>query len=137
MLKSLRTTEKAYNMNPLDKTTLYNIALVQQSYCHLVAEQFKEQRTSEDLRRAMRILDSSRSIFRSLVNAPSDEFIMYDRKIAEQREKHGEYVRNQLDRKLREQIDFEDEQETKRQATGGKRKADGVNGNERSSKRQA
>ncbi|KAI8140666.1 hypothetical protein BJV82DRAFT_671405 [Fennellomyces sp. T-0311] len=136
MLKSLRTTEKAYNLNPLDKTTLYNIALVQQSYCQLIAELSKEQRKSEDLRRAMRILDSSRSIFRSLVNVPSDELILYDRKIAEQREKYGETVRNQLDRKLREQLEFEDEQEVKRQ-NGEKRKAQGMNGEERSSKRQA
>ncbi|KAI9493671.1 hypothetical protein BDB00DRAFT_822072 [Zychaea mexicana] len=142
MLKSLRNSEKALNLNPQDRTTLYNIALVQQSYCQLLADLPKEQRKSADMRRAMRILDSSRGIFKSLVNAPQQEHILYDRKIAEQREKYGETVRNQLERKLREQIDHEEELEHKRRSNiDKKRKAEGVNGHshedEPSSKRQS
>ncbi|KAI9249224.1 hypothetical protein BDA99DRAFT_524328 [Phascolomyces articulosus] len=141
MLKSLRNSEKAFNLNPQDKTTLYNIALVQQSYCQLLAELPKEQRKSEDMRRAMRTLDSSRSIFQSLVKVSPQESVLYDRKIAEQREKYGETVRNQLERKLREQIDYEEELELKRQnrhRMGEKRKAEGMNGSdEPSAKRQS
>ena len=141
MLKSLRNSEKAFNLNPQDKSTLYNIALVQQSYCQLLAELPKEQRKSADMRRAMQILDSSGSIFRSLVKVPHQESVLYDRKIAEQRQKYGETVRNQLERKLREQLDYEEELEMRRQSRlNGKRKADdGSNGfmGEPSAKRQS
>ncbi|KAL0093325.1 hypothetical protein F4703DRAFT_1266544 [Phycomyces blakesleeanus] len=113
VFNSLQNTQKALHIAPSDKSTLYNIALVQQLYAQLISELSKDQRTSREMRRAMNGLDSSQSIFRMLIQVPAEEFVLYDRKITGQRERYGETLRTQLERKLLEQIQYEEDKQRK------------------------
>ncbi|KAG0164723.1 protein required for normal CLN1 and CLN2 G1 cyclin expression [Apophysomyces sp. BC1034] len=113
MYSALLNTQKALHNQPSDKSTLYDIALVQQSYAQLIADLSKEERTVELMQRALDSLDSSQRTFRMLVNVPAAEFVLYDRKITEQRERYGETLRTQLNRKMIEQKEFAEEEQKK------------------------
>ncbi|KAI7866509.1 hypothetical protein BDF14DRAFT_1811906 [Spinellus fusiger] len=124
MFSSLQNTQKAFHIAPSDKSTLYNIALVQQLYAQLISDLPKDQRASRDMRRAMNGLDSSQNIFRMLIHVPAEEFVLYDRKITEQRERYGETLRMQLERKMLEQIQYEEDKQRKIDEVRVKREED-------------
>ncbi|KAI8097879.1 uncharacterized protein B0P05DRAFT_593288 [Gilbertella persicaria] len=111
MYQALKNTERALHICPSDKTTHYNLALVQQSYAQQISDLPQDQRTSQHIRRALHYLECGQRIFRMLINV--EEHTLYDKKITEQRERYGETLRIQLDRKLTEQISFEQEREEK------------------------
>ncbi|KAF1795976.1 hypothetical protein V8B55DRAFT_1454269 [Mucor lusitanicus] len=111
MYQSLKSTEKALHIAPSDKTTQYNLALVQQSYAQQISDLAQDQRTSDSIRRALRCLECGQRTFRMLINVT--EHTLYDKKITEQRERYGETLRVQLDRKLVEQVQFEQDRENK------------------------
>ncbi|KAI7883368.1 uncharacterized protein EV154DRAFT_522614 [Mucor mucedo] len=112
MYEALKNTEKALHISPSDKTTHYNLALVQQSYAQQISDLPQDQRTSSNMRRALSCLECGQRTFRMLINV--NEHTLYDRsKITEQRERYGETLRVQLDRKMTEQIQFEEEKERK------------------------
>lgn len=112
MFEALKTTEKALNLSPGDKSILHNIALVQQSYCQLLLDKEPRERTSKQLREAIVLLESSQRTFRYLINVPANVFVLYDRKVTEQRERYGETLKTQLERKLRDQMEYEEESQT-------------------------
>ncbi|KAI8983855.1 hypothetical protein BDB01DRAFT_118794 [Pilobolus umbonatus] len=122
MYESLVNTQKALHLNPSDKTTIYNLALVQQSYAQLISELPQVHRDSASMRRAINCIECSQKFFRTLISV--DEHTLYDRKIAEQREKYGETLRTQLERKLTEQLQFEEERKLKLSAAQKKREAE-------------
>jgi RNA polymerase-associated protein CTR9 len=111
MYQSLKSTEKALHISPFDTTTQYNLALVQQSYAQQISDLTQDQRSSDSIRRALRCLECGQRAFRMLINVT--EHTLYDKKITEQRERYGETLRVQLDRKLVEQVQFEEDKETK------------------------
>jgi RNA polymerase-associated protein CTR9 len=53
MLEALTMTQKALRLAPSDKTTLYDIALIQQSYAQLVSDRKSEDRTIAEINNAM------------------------------------------------------------------------------------
>jgi RNA polymerase-associated protein CTR9 len=119
MRDALKNTERALVLDPSDKTTLYNLALVQQSYAQQISDLTQEQRTSEDIKRALKYLECGQRSFHMLINV--NEHTLYDKKITEQRERYGETLRGQLDRKLADQSHYEEERETKLQLARKKR----------------
>ncbi|RUS34355.1 hypothetical protein BC938DRAFT_481013 [Jimgerdemannia flammicorona] len=124
MLDALRFTQKAYHVNPTDKAVLYDIALVQQSYAQMIADKPVEQRTTQELRQAIAGLEMSKQMFRTLMAVPSEEHVNYDRKLAEQRVRHGESLRGQIERRLAEQEEFEDAKNRKLEEAKLKREAE-------------
>lgn len=113
MYESLVNTKKAQELQPKDKSITYNIALVEQQYAQLISDQPVEIRTSEMMRKAIQDLDHSQELFKMLINVPESEHVYYDRKMAEQRERYGETLRTQMDRKMLEQVQYEEQRESK------------------------
>ncbi|KAI8341198.1 hypothetical protein BC941DRAFT_510409 [Chlamydoabsidia padenii] len=113
MYESLLNTKRAQELQPEDKSTMYNIALVQQQYAQLISDLPTVTRTSDAMRKAIEGLENSQQLFRTLINVPEDEHVYYDRKMAEQRERFGETLRTQMDRKMLEQLQYEEQRETK------------------------
>ncbi|CEP12047.1 hypothetical protein [Parasitella parasitica] len=111
MYQALKTTERVLHITPSDKTTQYNLALVQQSYAQQISDLALDQRSSDSIRRALRCLECAQRAFRVLINVA--EHTLYDKKITEQRERYGETLRVQLDRKLVEQAQYEEDKEIK------------------------
>ncbi|KAF8939465.1 protein required for normal CLN1 and CLN2 G1 cyclin expression [Dissophora ornata] len=107
MLQALTMAQRAFRLNPSDKTALYDIALIQQSYAHLVSERVADQRTVEDIKHAMAGLGAAKAILKSLIAVPAKEHVYYEREIAAQREKHGDSLLTILQRKLKDQEVFE------------------------------
>ncbi|CAO3613497.1 unnamed protein product [Cunninghamella blakesleeana] len=113
MYESLVNTKQAQELQPKDKSITYNIALVEQQYAQLISDQPIEIRTSEMMRKAIQDLDHSQELFKMLINVPENEHVYYDRKMAEQRERYGETLRTQMDRKMLEQVQYEEQRESK------------------------
>lgn len=53
MLQALSMAQRAFHLNPSDKTALYDIALIQQSYAQLVSDRAANQRSVQDIHHAM------------------------------------------------------------------------------------
>ncbi|CAO3590033.1 unnamed protein product [Absidia cylindrospora] len=113
MYESLLNTQRAGELQPDDKSITYNIALVQQQYAQLVSDLPLVTRSAESMRMAIEGLDNSQTLFRMLINVPEEEHVHYDRKMAEQRERYGETLRTQMDRKMLEQLQHEQQRESK------------------------
>ncbi|CAO3644067.1 unnamed protein product [Cunninghamella echinulata] len=113
MYESLLNTKKAKEIQPNDKSITYNVALVEQQYAQLISDQPIETRSSDMMRKAIQDLDHSQELFKMLINVPESEHVYYDRKMAEQRERYGETLRTQMDRKMLEQVQYEEQRESK------------------------
>jgi RNA polymerase-associated protein CTR9 len=111
MYEALKSTQKALHIDPTDKTTHYNLALVAQSYAQQISDLHQDQINSTSIRRALSCLNCGQRTFRMLINV--EEHTLYDKKITEQRERYGETLRVQLDRKLVEQVQYEQEKEAR------------------------
>lgn len=111
MYEALKSTQKALHIDPTDKTTHYNLALVAQSYAQQISDLPQDQIHSASIRRALSCLNCGQRTFRMLISVT--EHTLYDKKITEQRERYGETLRVQLDRKLVEQVQYEEEKEAK------------------------
>ena len=53
MQQALAMAQRAFRLNPSDKTAMYDIVLIQQSYAQLVTDRAPNQRTVEDIHHAM------------------------------------------------------------------------------------
>lgn len=53
MLQALSMAQRAFRLQPSDKTALYDIALIQQSYAQLISDRAQSQRTVKDIHAAM------------------------------------------------------------------------------------
>ncbi|KAF8978532.1 protein required for normal CLN1 and CLN2 G1 cyclin expression [Entomortierella lignicola] len=107
MQQALAMAQRAFRLNPSDKTALYDIALIQQSYAQLVSDRASSERTVLDINNAMAGLSVAKGILKSLIAVPPKEHVYYERDIAAQREKHGDSLSNMLQRKLKDQEEFE------------------------------
>ncbi|KAG0327229.1 protein required for normal CLN1 and CLN2 G1 cyclin expression [Dissophora globulifera] len=124
MLQALTMAQRAYRLNPSDKTALYDIALIQQSYAQLVSDRAADQRTVEDINHAMAGLGAAKGILKSLIAVPAKEHVYYEREIAAQREKHGDSLLTILQRKLKDQEIFEADRQKVVDETRKKREAE-------------
>ncbi|KAF9285833.1 protein required for normal CLN1 and CLN2 G1 cyclin expression [Mortierella alpina] len=121
MLQALSMAQRAFRLNPSDKTALYDIALIQQSYAQLVADRASNERTCEDIHHAIAGLGAAKGILKSLIAVPASEHVYYEREIAAQREKHGDSLLNNLQRRLKDQEAFEAEKQKVADETRRKR----------------
>ncbi|KAI8977189.1 hypothetical protein BDF20DRAFT_873493 [Mycotypha africana] len=119
MYEAMKNTQKALLITPSDKTISYNLALVQQSYAQQVAELSQEERNSELLQQAKNCINSSQEIFQHLLQ--SEDQVIYDRKIVEQRQRYGVTLSSQVDRKIEEQRKIDKEKNDKLEAVRRKR----------------
>ncbi|KAI1318557.1 protein required for normal CLN1 and CLN2 G1 cyclin expression [Mortierella claussenii] len=124
MQQALTMAQKAFRLNPSDKTALYDIALIQQSYAQLVSDRSSSERTVEDINSAMAGLGVAKGILKSLIAVPAKEHVYYERDIAAQREKHGDSLLNMLQRKLKSQEEFEANKQKAMDETRRKREED-------------
>jgi RNA polymerase-associated protein CTR9 len=121
MLLALSYSQQAYQVDPSDKTVLYDIALVHQTYAQLISDLPKDQRSTEQMRQAISGLESSKASFQTLLDVSPTENVHYDRKIVEQRQRHGESLRTQIERKLADQMEFEEEKKHRTEEARKKR----------------
>ncbi|KAF9185271.1 protein required for normal CLN1 and CLN2 G1 cyclin expression [Haplosporangium sp. Z 767] len=124
MQQALAMAQRAFRLNPSDKTAMYDIVLIQQSYAQLVTDRPPNQRTVEDIHHAMAGLGVAKGILKSLIAVSSKEHVYYEREIAAQREKHGDSLLTILQRKLKDQEDFEAEKQKIQDETRKKREAE-------------
>ncbi|KAG0333130.1 protein required for normal CLN1 and CLN2 G1 cyclin expression [Podila humilis] len=124
MRQALSMAQKAYRLNPSDKTPLYDIALIQQSYAQIIADKASDQRTVEDIHTAITGLGVAKGLLKTLSSVPPKEHVYYDRDIAAQREKHGDSLLTILQRKLKDQEAFEAEKQRVADETRRKREAE-------------
>ncbi|CAM0138900.1 protein required for normal CLN1 and CLN2 G1 cyclin expression [Umbelopsis sp. WA50703] len=124
MLLALSYSEQAYQADLSDKTILYDIALVHQTYAQLISDLPKDQRTTDQMRQAITGLEASKSGFQTLLDVSPDEHVHYDRKIVEQRQRHGESLRTQIERKLADQVQFEEERKQRTEEARKKREGE-------------
>ncbi|KAF9159835.1 protein required for normal CLN1 and CLN2 G1 cyclin expression [Actinomortierella ambigua] len=137
MLQALSTAQKAYRLNPGDKTPLYDIALIQQSYAQIISDRAQNERTVADIQAAIRGLGVAKSMLKSLIAVPKEEHVYYERDIATQREKHGDSLLTILQRKLKDQQVFEEDRERAMEETRKKREAERLRREEEERKKQA
>ncbi|KAG0211863.1 protein required for normal CLN1 and CLN2 G1 cyclin expression [Mortierella sp. GBA30] len=124
MLQALAMAQRAFRLCPSDKTALYDIALIQQSYAQLVADRSPNERTCEDIHHAIAGLGAAKGILKSLIAVSAKEHVYYEREIAAQREKHGDSLLNNLQRRLKDQEAFEAEKQKIADETRRKREAE-------------
>ncbi|ORX50505.1 TPR-like protein [Hesseltinella vesiculosa] len=113
MYNALTSTKLARDLQPNDKSIQYNIALVQQQYAQLVSDMPLETRSSSMMQDAIKGLDKSQELFDALIKVPETEHVYYDRKMAEQRRRFGDTLRTQMDRKILEQVQYEEQRESR------------------------
>ncbi|KAI9248923.1 hypothetical protein BY458DRAFT_550823 [Sporodiniella umbellata] len=134
MYDALRNTQRAYQLKPWDKTTWYDLALVQQSYAQHISDMPQDQRESTNMRSALGYLECSQRMFHALIHV--EERTLYDKKIVEQRERYGETLRTQLERKLAEQNQFEEEKHRKMEIAKLKREEEAAKQREAEDKKR-
>ncbi|OZJ04482.1 hypothetical protein BZG36_02674 [Bifiguratus adelaidae] len=124
MQAALKQLEKALHLMPNDRSILFNIALAH-SYCaQFVHDKDSADRTLSMLAQAGEGVDLARTIFKSLTNVDKDEYVPYDRKIAEQRVRFTESLKAQVLRDLKSQGQFEEERAKKLEETRIKRETE-------------
>ncbi|KAG0084567.1 protein required for normal CLN1 and CLN2 G1 cyclin expression [Podila epicladia] len=124
MRQALSMAQKAYRLNPSDKTPLYDIALIQQSYAQIISDKAPDQRTVQDINTAITGLGVAKGLLKTLISVPPKEHVYYDRDIAAQREKHGDSLLKILQGKLTDQEVFEAEKQRIMDETRRKREAE-------------
>lgn len=132
--RAIESTQKAHDINPDSKSTLYDLALTQQSYGELLNDM--PAASPELIEQGISKVESSQEIFRSLINNETDNStsLSYDKKITEQRARYGETLLMQLKRKLQERTAERDakrrreEEEQQNQAEEEAQQSNDVNG---------
>ncbi|KAG0229417.1 protein required for normal CLN1 and CLN2 G1 cyclin expression [Actinomortierella wolfii] len=137
MMQALSTAQKAYRLNPSDKTPLYDIALIQQSYAQIISDRAQNERSVADIQAAIKGLGVAKNILKALIAVPKEEHVYYERDIATQREKHGDSLLTILQRKLKDQEVFEAERERAMEETRKKREAERLRREEEERRKQA
>ena len=130
MRKCMNYVSKALRLKPTDEGLLFDLALTQQQYAQLVHDLPIEKRTSEQVNRAIEYIDSAQETFLKLGEKPAADRSQssitqpYDPRIAQQRERHGEVIKNKLLRKKQDQDKAEAEREKKMNEMQARRQAD-------------
>ncbi|KAL1916967.1 uncharacterized protein VTP21DRAFT_5164 [Calcarisporiella thermophila] len=107
MVQAIATTQKALKLQPSNRSYLFDVALLQQEYVQLIAEQPIDQRDLETLKGALERIESAQRLFRALSEVPAEEHVYYDRKTVTYREKFSDSLRTQVQRRIQEQEEYE------------------------------
>lgn len=104
MLQCAEHLKSAMEMLPNDLALAFNLALTKQQYAQLVCDQAAEMCTLEQLKQAETFIDAAKQQFSELKDGKGNAHQLgYDPQMAKQREKHCEYVRNNVVRRLTQQ----------------------------------
>ncbi|KAJ1985213.1 protein required for normal CLN1 and CLN2 G1 cyclin expression [Dimargaris verticillata] len=139
MRHALTQAQKASALDPTDLATLYDIALIEQTFAQLVSEKSADFRSTSDVRKAIAHLEHSKRLFEFLVKQPSAPAangtstgakpgpfaaLPYDKKLTEQRVNFSESLLSKLKKHLEEQQKLETARESTIEATRRKREED-------------
>lgn len=95
---------QACHLLPQDGSLRFNLALSNQQFAQLVSDLPEDQRSIEVLEQAKEYIEMAQSVFGELrASKESAHKLGYDPQMAAQREKHCDYVRNSVIRRLAQQ----------------------------------
>ncbi|KAI0368298.1 RNA polymerase II-associated protein [Pilatotrama ljubarskyi] len=115
MNTALQYAQKALHLNPWDKATLYNIAMIQQKAAELLMSVPPAKRSLKDLQKAIEQATHGQKLFASLAADKSPQ-VPYSRDIADQRRKYGESMLRRCEEHLSTQRQWEAEAQAKIEA---------------------
>ncbi|KAI6131542.1 hypothetical protein EDD16DRAFT_1852708 [Pisolithus croceorrhizus] len=110
----------ALHLQPSDKATMYNIAMIQQKATELLFDLPPSKRTLRDLEVAIGQATHAQRVFGSLAADPSSS-VPYNREVADQRRKYGEIMLRRGDEHLTSQRAFEAEAQARLDAARQRR----------------
>ena len=136
MRKSIDYVSKALQLRPGEEGLWFDLALCQQQFAQVVLDLKDDDpnRTSAVVNQALEYLSNARDTFLWLVSLPrkptpdvgssyTSVTSPYDRRIAQEREKHGEVIKNKLLRRKQEQDEKEQRQREEQEELRAKRDA--------------
>ncbi|EIW83541.1 RNA polymerase II-associated protein [Coniophora puteana RWD-64-598 SS2] len=120
MKSALKYAEMARALEPEDKATTYNIAVIQQKAAELLFNIPPAKRSVAELEEAIEQAKQGNKAFGELTADPSAA-VPYDRELAEQRMKYGEGMLRRAEEQIANQRQFEDEAREKLDAVRQRR----------------
>ncbi|GHJ84363.1 hypothetical protein NliqN6_0765 [Naganishia liquefaciens] len=120
MGKALMYAQRACQVKPHDKTTLYNIAMIQQKGAEIVLNLEPDQRSITEVHQVSGQASSANDLFRLLATLPKDG-AGYDPEMAGYRAKYGGSLLRKVPEQLEKQETYETEQSTKHEIAKKKR----------------
>lgn len=120
MNTALKYAQMALHLQPSDKATIYNIAMIQQKATELLFELPPSKRTLQDLELAIAQATHAQRVFGSLAADPSSS-VPYNKEVANQRRKYGEIMLRRGDEHLASQRAFEAEAQARLDAARQRR----------------
>ncbi|TFK54552.1 RNA polymerase II-associated protein [Heliocybe sulcata] len=123
MNTALRYAQQALHLQPNDKVTLYNIAMIQQKAAEMMFALPTTKRSLQELERAIEHAGHAQQLFASLASDPSPQ-VPYSKDIADQRKKYGDSMLRRADEQLGHQTQHEAETQARLNAARQKRQED-------------
>ncbi|EPQ57686.1 hypothetical protein GLOTRDRAFT_127515 [Gloeophyllum trabeum ATCC 11539] len=120
MNTALRYAQQALHLRPMDKVTLYNIAMIQQKAAEMMFALDTTKRSLQELQRAIEHAGHAQKLFASLASDPSP-VVPYSKDIADQRKKYGDSMLRRADEQLAQQRQHEAETQARLTAARQKR----------------
>ncbi|KZT29077.1 TPR-like protein [Neolentinus lepideus HHB14362 ss-1] len=120
MNTALRYAQQALHLQPNDKVTLYNIAMIQQKAAEMMFALPTTKRSLQELERAIEHAGHAQKLFASLASDPSSQ-VPYSKDIADQRKKYGDSMLRRADEQLAQQRQHETETQARLSAARQKR----------------
>ncbi|KII92703.1 hypothetical protein PLICRDRAFT_51061 [Plicaturopsis crispa FD-325 SS-3] len=121
MNTALRYAQQALHIQPNDKATVYNIAMIQQKAAEMLFSVKPSKRTLKDMQRAIEQAGHAQKLFASLA-ADKAPLVPYNREIADQRRKYGDSMLRRGEEHLATQRQFEAEAQAKLEDARQKRR---------------
>jgi len=115
MSTALKYAQSAYHLQPHDKATLYNIAMIEQKAAEMLISIPSSKRTLKELLLAIAQATHAQKLFSALAADPSP-MVPYSRDIADQRRRYGDSVLRRCDEHLTAQKQYESENQAKIEA---------------------
>lgn len=120
MNTALRYAQAALHLQPNDKATIYNIAMIQQKSAEMMFSTSPAKRTLKDLQRVIAQAAHAQKLFASLAGDKA-QMVPYSRDIADQRRKYGDNMLRKGDEHLEKQRQFEADTQAKLEEARRKR----------------
>ncbi|KAI9140193.1 hypothetical protein BKA69DRAFT_1116312 [Paraphysoderma sedebokerense] len=113
MEKAGEYVQRALHLSPTSLELQFDLALIQQQFGQLVLDLGSDKRTLELMQTAIRYIENANPAFAKLASLDREKQVPYDRRIADQREKHGDILKNKLLKKIEDQKMVEDQRKTR------------------------
>ncbi|KAF8893448.1 RNA polymerase II-associated protein [Infundibulicybe gibba] len=120
MNTALKYAQMAFHLQPNDKATTYNIAMIQQKSAEMLFAIPPAKRSLKDLQKVIDQASHAQKLFASLA-ADKSQMVPYNRDIADQRRKYGDNMLRKAEEHLTTQRQFEAESQAKLDAARRKR----------------